>query len=56
MRFIAFAACVLALAGCSADPYTVGQDPSDATVVQGAAPAPACTTVTTTTGYLIYRC
>jgi PBP1b-binding outer membrane lipoprotein LpoB len=58
MRFIALAAfAALTLAGCGSDsPYSAYQDSNDATVVQGSAPAPTCTTVTTTTGYLVYRC
>jgi uncharacterized protein YceK len=53
LRRLALGIAVLALAGCgSISPYSGSND--DVGVVS--VPARACTTVTTTTGYLIYRC
>lgn len=57
MKRLALVALVAAaLAGCGSDsPYSYspyGADSSPAAV----AAQPACTTVTTTSGYLVYRC
>lgn len=64
MRFFALAAfAALTLAGCAANPYTyqTTRDPyytsdTSTVVVAPAAPAVACPTTVTSTGYLIYRC
>jgi hypothetical protein len=56
MKFLALFAVLAALAGCGGgSPYSHSADGDD-TPQAVAGPAPACTTVTTTTGYLIYRC